>query len=80
MVKLFKHDTLRGVTPWYQSVATKCHDVKSKQPSAMASVLGGFDVKAVIEQHNDFFKTMVLFDVMNDLMISQSNDEDTGRC
>ena len=46
----------------------------------MASVLGGFDVKAVIEQHNDFFKTMVLFDVMNDLMISQSNDKDTGRC
>ena len=54
----------------------QCIDVND----AMASVLGGFDVKAVIEQHNDFFKTMVLFDVMNDLMISQSNAEDTGRC
>ena len=58
----------------------KCNDVKSKQRYAMASVLGGFDVKAVMKQHNDFFKTMVLFDVMNDLMISQSNAEDTGRC
>jgi hypothetical protein len=59
-----------------QNNPMQCIDVND----AMASVLGGFDVKAVNEQHNDFFKTMVLFDVMNDLMISQSNAEDTGRC